>query len=40
LTQELLNLDPRAARKGSSSFESEIETGLDLRLLEAGEDCV
>lgn len=40
LTQELLSLDPRAARKGYDAFESEIETGLDLRLLDAGEDCV
>jgi hypothetical protein len=40
LTRELLSLDPRAARKGYDAFEDEVETGLDLSLLEAGEDCV
>lgn len=40
LTQELLNLDPRAARKHKNSFEDEVETGLDLSVLDAGEDCV
>ena len=40
LTRELLSLDPRAARKRHDAFEDEVETGLDLNLLEAGEDCV